>query len=157
MLAKSIGDIVYAKVVNECNLLIVCKDEDQLQKAVTVKEIAKLKMVSSGKVGANRDRGNKGVIGKVPMCLKMEDINNNVKGGKIRNARRMTIKNGEKRETETVLIEFEGEVLPQRIFIGYMSYPVKEYVQKPIRCFNCQRFGHIAKVCRGKTMCKVWR
>ena len=51
------------------------------------------------------------------MCVKMEDVKNNRKGSNILNAwRMMTIKDGEKK-IETVLIEFAGEILPQKIYM----------------------------------------
>lgn len=31
-----------------------------------------------------------------------------------------------------------------------MTYNVREYVPKPMRCYNCQRFGHTASTCKGK-------
>lgn len=37
--------------------------------------------------------------------------------------------------------------------MGYMSYSVREYIPPPLRCFNCQRYGHAASQFRGKTRC----
>ena len=34
-----------------------------------------------------------------------------------------------------------------------MSYIVREYIPPPLRCFKCQRFGHVAGQCRGKLRC----
>lgn len=31
-----------------------------------------------------------------------------------------------------------------------MRYSVREYIPKPMRCYNWQEFGHVAKVCKGK-------
>ncbi len=54
----------------------------------------------------------------------------------------------EKIEMESVLIEFETKVLPEEIFFEF-----REFVPKPVRCFNCQEFGHVAKMCKGKRRC----
>lgn len=51
------------------------------------------------------------------------------------------------------MMTFEEEKLPERVFLGYMSYYVREYTPKPLRCYNCQRFGHTAPNCRGKRRC----
>ena len=64
-----------------------------------------------------------------------------------------TTKEGVRMDSETVLVEFEGECVPKKVFLGFMSYPVRVYVPKPLRCFNCQRFGHIAKNCKEKRRC----
>lgn len=51
------------------------------------------------------------------------------------NVQRMnTTKEGVKRNSETVLIE--GENMPRKVFWGCMSYPVRVFVPKPLRCFN---------------------
>ena len=34
-----------------------------------------------------------------------------------------------------------------------MCYGVSLYVPPPQRCFKCQRFGHVAAVCKGKQRC----
>ena len=31
--------------------------------------------------------------------------------------------------------------------------PFKQYITMPLRCFKCNRFGHIAEKCRGKKRC----
>ena len=38
--------------------------------------------------------------------------------------------------------------------LGYMSYPVREYERSPLRCFKCQRYGHVAAVCRRQQRCR---
>ena len=34
-----------------------------------------------------------------------------------------------------------------------MSYDVRLYVPPPLRCFKCQKYGHVAAVCKGKQRC----
>lgn len=34
-----------------------------------------------------------------------------------------------------------------------MSFPVRPYVPPPLRCYKCQRYGHIAVTCKGKQRC----
>ena len=53
----------------------------------------------------------------------------------------------------SVLLNFEDLVLPGKLRIGYMSYYVGAYVPKPLHCYNCQRFGCVAVVCKGKRRC----
>ena len=52
-----------------------------------------------------------------------------------------------------IVIEFEGENVPKKVFLGFMSHLVRVYVPKPLRCFNCQRFGHTAKNCKQQRRC----
>ena len=67
--------------------------------------------------------------------------------------RMKTTKEGVRVDSKTVLIEFEGQCVPKKVFLGFMSYPVRVYVPKSLRCFNCQRFGHIAKNYKEKRRC----
>ncbi|XP_055932822.1 uncharacterized protein LOC129962848 [Argiope bruennichi] len=43
--------------------------------------------------------------------------------------------------------------LPKTILAGYARYKVRPYIPTPLRCFNCQRFGHSKNACRGKQTC----
>ncbi len=44
-------------------------------------------------------------------------------------------------------------MLLNEVTLGYMSYNVREYVPKPLRCLDCQRFGHTALNCKEKRRC----
>lgn len=63
-------------------------------------------------------------------------------------AKRLT-KGKEKVESLQILLYFKTE-MPPKVQLGYVSYPVREYIPTPLRCF---RFGHIAAQCRGKIRC----
>ena len=49
-------------------------------------------------------------------------------------------------ETRKILIS------AKRVFVQYLSFRVFDSV-RPLKCFNCQKFGHTSKVCRSKTTC----
>ena len=42
---------------------------------------------------------------------------------------------------------------PAHITAGYMRIPVDRYVQNPLCCYNCQRFGHGKAHCRREQTC----
>lgn len=54
-----------------------------------------------------------------------------------------------------VVLTFKEDVsLPTRVNIGQYSYPVEEYLEPPLQCYNCMRYGHCFKVCRGSLRCR---
>ncbi|GBN69331.1 hypothetical protein AVEN_36036-1 [Araneus ventricosus] len=66
-------------------------------------------------------------------------------------ARRISIRTGnEIIPTKHVILKFSSSKLPSSITAGYVRSPVKYYIPNPLRCFNCQRFGHSKAACRGK-------
>lgn len=60
------------------------------------------------------------------------------------------------RRQKTLLLEFaNGSTVPKRIFIGFCSYAVEEYLGTATQCFKCQRHGHVVKHCNGPVRCKI--
>ena len=59
-------------------------------------------------------------------------------------------------DTESIIIVLTSEIdFPSHVYLGYRRLTVKEFVPHPIRCFKCQKFGHISKNCRGKQKCPL--
>ena len=56
-------------------------------------------------------------------------------------------------KTKSVVITFSSSVLPSHVFYGYLRFSVKLFIPSPVRCYNCQRFGHIAGRCRAEARC----
>ena len=48
------------------------------------------------------------------------------------------------------LISFKSDTLPNNIHIPgeYRQTKVYPYSERPMQCFNCQKYGHVAKRCR---------
>ena len=61
---------------------------------------------------------------------------------------------GKEQDSWSVLIEF-AEVLPERVYLDYVSYRVRAFERGPLRCYWCQEYGHVAAVCRrGRNRCR---
>ena len=128
-------------------MLIGCNTETQVEKAWKMVSVGKMKVTKTVKVG-EQSIECKGVITGVPLDISMKTL---VRSLKMRNAtvkdvKRMT-RGPEKKESETVVVEFDTKTIPRELYFGFVKYNVREFVPKPIRCFNCQEYGHIAKLC----------
>lgn len=154
IIKNQIGEVKYARVLGDGNLLIGCENEIQLDKAKKMTYVGKVKVQKVAIVGERRVNGCKGVIYGIPINVNNKEIMENMRVGNftVKNVKRLT-KGIEKKETESILIEFEEKELPKEVYFGYVKYNVREYVQKPMRCYNCQEFGHIAKMCKWKKRC----
>ena len=53
-----------------------------------------------------------------------------------------TKKDHETVQTNTLLLTFNSVSVPKSFKIFYRIVPVDVFVPNPLRCFNCQRFGH---------------
>lgn len=98
--------------------------------------------------------GIKGVITGVPVSLTDEILRNQLMSEKVIDVKRLTSNRNEKRElSTTVMITVNGKLLPENVKMGYVCYPVRPFIKPALRCFNCQRLGHVAEVCKGKKRC----
>lgn len=54
-----------------------------------------------------------------------------------------------------VILTFRPEVtLPTEVNIDGCTFQVEEYLEPPLQCLNCMRFGHYARVCRAAPRCQ---
>lgn len=56
-------------------------------------------------------------------------------------------------ETGLIVLTFASTTIPSDIGIGYEKVRVRPYIPLPLKCKNCQQFGHVAKICKNEKMC----
>ena len=77
-----------------------------------------------------------------------ENITEYLKTQGVTACKRFTIKkDGNLIETNTLLLTFNTTTLPKSLKNFYRIIPVEVYIPNPLRCFNCQRFGHHENGC----------
>ena len=59
----------------------------------------------------------------------------------------------QKTESNTIILTFDGAELPKEIKAGYINIKVNPYIPNPLRCFNCNKFGHPKDRCKRKACC----
>lgn len=103
-----------------------------------------------------------GIVRGVPVDLSMKDFVDSLdlpeNCGKVLKARRINRKQSTEGKTtwtptQTVVLTFEGQVLPKRLYCYHTSLIVETYLLPTIQCHNCCRFGHIKIQCRSKPRC----
>ena len=53
-------------------------------------------------------------------------------------------------KSDVILLSFRGQNKPNNIEVGTKSFQIKDYVQKPPRCFKCQEYTHPKQTCKSE-------
>ena len=62
-------------------------------------------------------------------------------------------RNGELKNTNTFVFTFNTSVLPKTIKVAYFGVNVEVYIQNPLRCHHCQKYGHHEDRCSKDPIC----
>lgn len=55
--------------------------------------------------------------------------------------------------TASLVATFSTTQPPVKVKAGFISINVRPYIPLPLRCFNCQQFGHSSNNCKKETIC----
>ncbi|XP_015925742.1 uncharacterized protein [Parasteatoda tepidariorum] len=96
-----------------------------------------------------------GVISEFELLNDAEDmIKESLQDQHVVEVRRIRIRRDEKLiPTKHLILTFDTPTLPPDVKIPWFNCPVRPYVPNPLRCFQCQRFGHSKASCRGTSVC----
>ncbi|KAG1663708.1 RNA-directed DNA polymerase from mobile element jockey [Nymphon striatum] len=62
-------------------------------------------------------------------------------------------RNGQRITTGTIILTFNIPEPPKSIKAAYLNVRVDKYIPNPLRCFNCQKFGHHQTSCKHEAVC----
>jgi hypothetical protein len=62
-------------------------------------------------------------------------------------------KDGTKQKSNTILLTFSSPTPPDSIKAGYIILKTEPYIPNPLRCLNCQRYGHHKDKCKRAAAC----
>ncbi|GFR17836.1 uncharacterized protein TNCT_416581 [Trichonephila clavata] len=100
------------------------------------------------------EKAIKGSIGAVKTIRKMRSGDLFIEDLEVCDVKRITIRwDGQVLDTKHLLLTFATPDLPQSVKDAYLNCPVRPYIPNPLRCFQCQRFGHSELTCRGQATC----
>ncbi|KAL9875090.1 uncharacterized protein ACN427_013357 isoform 1-T4 [Glossina fuscipes fuscipes] len=96
-----------------------------------------------------------GIVKNIPPSIKEEDFLNSATSDiEIISVTRILRRDPADREmfipTNSLKIGFKGKLIPKSIKFNYCNIPVDYFIPSVRLCYNCGRFGHIAKFCKSK-------
>ena len=98
---------------------------------------------------------SKGIIRDPEMKgVTTDEMKEYLKSQGVLNVRRITIKkDGKIIETNTFVLTFNSPTIPKEIKIFYRLIKIELYIPNPLRCFECQKFGHHEDRCTAAPVC----
>ena len=141
-----IGTAKSVKKLKNQTLLVETTRKGQTENLKKIKQFFNLPVEVSEHTTLN---SSKGIIRDPILKLETEEnIAEYLQGQGVTHVKRFKIKrNGDLVNTNTLLLTFNSVVPPKSLKIFYQIIPVEVYVPNPLRCFNCQRFGHHESNC----------
>ena len=99
---------------------------------------------------------SKGVVRSPELSLcSIEEIKSELKNQGVTDARRIIIKKeGRTVETNIYILTFNSPNIPNEVRIGYQKLNIETYIPNPLRCHNCQKFGHHKDKCTRSPVCE---
>jgi len=138
------------------HLVVTCKNQTQKEQIKSSEEIFEISIKVIDPAKSEKDmehvKYNKGIIFGVPTHLSEEVIMDETLATEAR--RIFSHKTGTKHPTESVILSYElTQDVPEKVYVGFMPFKVKEYIPRPYRCTNCQMYGHAQKTCWRNPIC----
>ena len=70
------------------------------------------------------------------------------------NVRRIKIRrDGSLKDTNTFVFTFSTSILPKQLKVAFLRVSVDPYIPNPLRCYQCQVFGHHENKCKREEIC----
>ena len=148
---KVVGRVKSIRRVRDGKLCVECFTSAQAQK---LKDVTVLGMWSVNTSFFEKEIWCKGVISGIPLDVSEEEIKESLVMYNVTQVKRLKRRvDGKFQECMSVVISFQRPELPYEVSLGYQMYQVRTYVPAVIRCFKCQRLGHVADKCKGQERC----
>lgn len=150
-LSAQFGSLSDTKKLADGSLLIEVRNEDQSFIAQNLKKIHTFEVTCIPHKSLNTVKG-------VVTCSDLsncsdEEILENLQSQGVISIYRLPQKKESSNPSSTFILTFKLHQLPNKIYAGWYSLRVRPYFPNPMRCFNCQKFGHTASKCSHESTC----
>ncbi|GFX06658.1 hypothetical protein TNCV_382541 [Trichonephila clavipes] len=149
---SSIGEVKWIRKMRSGDLFLEASSAKQATALINLQKLAHLDVTVAPHTTLNFSRG---VISPADFLnVSTEEIKENMQAQNVCDVRRITIRrDGQVLNTKHLILTFSTSDFPQTVKMAYIRCPVRPYIPNPLRCFQCQRFGHSKTVCRGQPTC----
>ena len=154
VIEKTINGIVIPQTVKKLkdgNILVEIDKKSYADNLLKMKFFANLKIKTFAHNSLNT---SKGVVrsSELSLCT-LDEIKRYLQNQGVSDVKRISIKrNDEIIHTNTYIFTFDRSQVPKELKVGYNLLKVSPYI--PLRCYNCQRFGHHESKCLKPPVCK---
>lgn len=146
------GTVKDVKKLRSGQILVECLKKTQAENLIRANMLANVPMKTLYHPSLN---SSKGVIRTRELQdMDEAEIQMELMQQGVIHVKRITIRREEQIiKTGTYIMTFNKPHLPEKIHLGYQSVPVNTFIPNPLRCFNCQKFGHGSAGCKNKPLC----
>ena len=152
LLKCAVGDVPSAKKLTNGSVLVEVASKQQERNTLKMKTWVDTPISVSPHRSLNSCRG-------VIRCREFRDCDDTEVLDALRDQGVTFVKhiiskrNGITSPTNTFIITMNKSTLPKFIKAVYMKIAVEPYIPNPLRCFNCQKFGHGKSNCKHQAVC----
>lgn len=146
------GPLESVKKLRDGTLLIKTRNKNQSEKLLALKTLHNIPIKVETHKTLNTCRG---VITSYDLLyVSEEEITKEMASQGVTSCRRLSKRqDGEFKNTTSVVLTFALEKPPEKVYVGYEACSVRPYIPSPLRCFQCNRYGHTAQTCKSKSTC----
>ena len=148
-----LGSPKNVKRMRNGNLLVECRTKTQSENLLKSKSFFTIPIKAYPHSALN---SSKGVVKakELNWCESNEEVKRYLEPQGVTDAYRiLTKRKGKLEKTFSYILTFNTPTIPDKILIFFAMMPVEPYIPNPLRCFQCQRFGHHIKNCKHEAVC----